>query len=203
MPGNLIIRPSRDGDTAPIAAIYAHYVRNDIVTFESEPPDIDELNRRRAGVQAKGLPWLVAEIEDGVIAGYAYAGPYRPREAYRFTVEDSIYLDPGRLGKGIGSALLAQLIAACEAAGAKQMVAVIGGRPDTASVRLHAKFGFRQVGVLEAVGFKFGRWIDTILMQRTLGSGGLTPPLLVAWLPVSGKSHGMERVRHFTHLPHF
>jgi L-amino acid N-acyltransferase YncA len=122
------------------------------------------------------LPWLVAEIENGIIAGYAYAGPYRSREAYRFTVEDSIYLDPAHVGRGIGSALLAQLIAACEAAGARQMVAVIGGRADTTSVRLHAKFGFRQVGVLEAVGFKFGRWLDTILMQRALGLGDLTPP---------------------------
>lgn len=176
MPADLIIRPSRDGDIQSIAEIYAHYVRHEIVTFESEPPDIDGMNRRRAEVQARGLPWFVAEIEDGVIAGYAYAGPYRSREAYRFTVEDSIYLDPAHHGKGIGSALLARLIAACEAGGARQMVAVIGGRPDSASVRLHAKFGFRQVGVLEAVGFKFSRWIDTILMQRALGPGELMPP---------------------------
>jgi L-amino acid N-acyltransferase YncA len=176
MSANLIIRPSSEGDTASIAAIYAHYVRNEIVTFESEPPDAAELNRRRAEVQARGLPWLVAEIEHGVIAGYAYASQYRSREAYRFTVEDSIYLDPAHIGKGIGSALLAQLIAACEAAGARQMVAVIGGSAESASVRLHAKFGFRHVGVLEAVGFKFGRWLDTVLMQRALGTGTGTPP---------------------------
>jgi L-amino acid N-acyltransferase YncA len=168
MSANLIIRSSRDVDISSIAAIYAHYVRNEIVTFESESPDVTEMNRRRTEVQARGLPWLVAEIEHEVVAGYAYASLYRTREAYRFTVEDSIYLDPAHLGKGIGSALLAQLIGTCEAAGARQMVAVIGGSADSVSVRLHAKFGFRHVGVLEAVGFKFGRWIDTILMQRAL-----------------------------------
>jgi L-amino acid N-acyltransferase YncA len=173
---NLIIRPSQASDTPSIAEIYAHYVRNSTATFESEPPDVRAIDRRRADVAARGLPWLVAEIENGIVAAYAYASPYRTREAYRFTVEDSIYLDPAYLGRGIGTTLLARLIERCEQAGARQMVAVIGGRENTASVRLHAKFGFRHVGVLEAVGFKFGRWVDTILMQRALGSGGSELP---------------------------
>jgi L-amino acid N-acyltransferase YncA len=169
MPVNLIVRPSRDSDTPSIAEIYAHYVQNSTATFESEPPDGGVIDRRRAEVAARGLPGLVAEIEDGFVAAYAYASPYRTREAYRFTVEDSIYLNPAYLGQGIGTALLTRLIESCERAGARQMVAVIGGRENIASVRLHAKFGFRHVGVLEGVGFKFGRWVDTILMQRALG----------------------------------
>jgi L-amino acid N-acyltransferase YncA len=166
--GRLIIRPSSDSDTPSIAEIYRHYVRNSTATFESEPPDVSAIDRRRAEIAARGLPWLVAELEGGIVAAYAYASPYRSREAYRFTVEDSIYLHPAYLGQGIGSALLPRLIESCQQAGARQMVAIIGGRENTASVGLHAKFGFRHVGVLEAVGFKFGRWIDTILMQRAL-----------------------------------
>ncbi|HEY7390625.1 MAG TPA: GNAT family N-acetyltransferase [Bryobacteraceae bacterium] len=173
---NLIIRPSEDRDTPSIAEIYAHYVRNSTATFESEPPDAGATGRRRAEVLARGLPWLVAEVENGTIAAYAYASSYRTREAYRFTVEDSIYLHRAYLGQGIGTALLPRLIESCQQAGARQMVAIIGGRENTASVRLHAKFGFRHVGVLEAVGFKFGRWIDTILMQRALGSGSAEEP---------------------------
>jgi L-amino acid N-acyltransferase YncA len=169
MPADLIVRSSQASDTPSIAAIYAHYVRNSTATFEGEAPDVSAIDRRRAEVAARGLPWLVAEIENGIIAAYAYASPYRTREAYRFTVEDSIYVDPAYLGQGIGTTLLARLIENCERAGARQMVAVIGGRENTASVRLHAKFGFRHVGVLEAVGFKFGCWVDTILMQRALG----------------------------------
>jgi L-amino acid N-acyltransferase YncA len=172
VPSDLIIRPSEDKDTPSIAAIYAHYVQNSTATFESEAPDVSAIDQRRAEIAVRGLPWLVAEIGGGTVAAYAYASPYRTREAYRFTVEDSIYLDPAYLWRGIGTTLLARLIENCEQAGARQMVAVIGGRENTASVRLHTKFGFRHVGVLEAVGFKFGRWVDTILMQRALGSGG-------------------------------
>jgi L-amino acid N-acyltransferase YncA len=176
MPANLIIRPAEAGDMLSIAEIYAHYVRDSTATFESEPPDARAIERRCAELATRGLPWLVAEIEEGMVVAYAYASPYRTREAYRFTVEDSIYLHPAYLRHGIGTALLARLIESCEQAGARQMVAVIGGRENTASVRLHAKFGFRHVGVLEAVGFKFGRWVDTILMQRALGSGGSELP---------------------------
>ncbi len=162
------IRPAQDTDIQAFAGIYGHYVRNSTATFENDPPDAAAFLQRRADVVARGLPWLVAELESGIVAAFAYASPYRAREAYRFTVEDSIYVDAACLGRGIGSALLPRLIESCEQAGARQMVAIIGGQENSASIRLHAKFGFRHVGALEAAGYKFGRWIDTILMQRSL-----------------------------------
>lgn len=171
----MLLRASEDTDIPAIAAIYGHYVRHTTATFETEPPGDDEFANRRARILELGLPWLVAEI-DGVIAGYAYAGPYRPRGAYRFTVEDSIYLDPACAGKGAGSALLARLIEDCDAWGARQMVAVIGGSDNVASIKLHHKFGFRHTGTLNAAGFKFGRWVDSVLMQRAIGSGDTIPP---------------------------
>jgi phosphinothricin acetyltransferase len=142
---------------------------------KSKPPDAAELARRRALVLAAGLPWLAAEI-GGALAGYAYAAPYRPRAAYRFTVEDSIYLHPGHTGRGIGAELLDRLIAICAQAGRRQMVAVIGGSDNYASIRLHEKFGFRRAGLLRGAGYKFDRWVDSVLMQRALGPGDTAPP---------------------------
>lgn len=162
------IRPSRDADLPRIAAIYAHAVLTNEATFEIEPPTVEEMQRRRADVLLRGLPYLVAEC-DGEVAGYAYATPYRPRPAYRFTVEDSIYLDPRWQGRGIGHALLEVLIEECLRAGARQMIAVIGGGlGNEASVRVHARCGFVEAGLLRNVGYKFDRWLDTLLMQRAL-----------------------------------
>lgn len=163
-----VVRPARDSDVPEIAAIYAHYVRTALATFETDPPDAVEIARRRQEVLARGLPYLVAEME-GCVAGYAYASPYRPRPAYRFTVENSVYVNPAHARKGLGRMLLEELIAGCEAAGCRQMVAVIGGTDNAASIALHEALGFRHVGVLRRVGFKFGRWVDTVLMQRPLG----------------------------------
>jgi len=161
------VRPVHDGDMAQIAAIYAHHVRHGLASFEEVPPDVPELARRRAEIVARGLPYLVAAEGDGVL-GYAYAGPYRARSAYRFTVEDSIYVHPARTGRGIGRRLLPALIAACARAGARQMVAVIGDSANAPSIALHAANGFREAGTLHAVGFKLGRWLDSVLMQRAL-----------------------------------
>jgi|SRR5436309_3122526 len=164
---NLQIRVSSDADVAAITEIYAHHVRHGTASFEIDPPDVEEMGRRRLAIEARGLPYIVAE-SDNVVVGYAYAGPYRSRVAYRFTVENSIYVHPGHLGRGVGRALLSKLIDACQECGCRQMVAIIGDSSNVASVRLHEKFGFRHVGVLQAVGFKFERWLDTVLMQRSL-----------------------------------
>jgi phosphinothricin acetyltransferase len=169
----LLVRPSIEADISAITAIYAHAVGHGTASFEVEPPDEAEMARRRQAVLAGGYPYLVAEI-DGTLAGYAYAGAYRPRPAYRFTVEDSIYVAPDRQGSGVGRALLVALIEACEALGFRQMVAVIGDSASQGSIRLHESLGFRPVGVLEAIGFKHGRWLDVVLMQRALGAA--TPP---------------------------
>lgn len=164
-----LIRSSTASDVSLIAAIYAHHVRYSAATFEIEPPDVREMDRRRIAIQAQSLPYLVAETE-GLITGYAYAGPYRSRPAYRFSVEDSIYIHPDFEGQGVGRLLLANLIELCTADRRRQMIAIIGDRANTASIRLHASFGFRNVGYLEAVGRKFGRWIDTVIMQRALST---------------------------------
>jgi phosphinothricin acetyltransferase len=169
----LLVRPSIEADISAITAIYAHAVGHGTASFEVEPPDEAEMARRRQAVLAGGYPYLVAEI-DGTLAGYAYAGAYRPRPAYRFTVEDSIYVAPDRQGSGVGRALLVALIEACEALGFRQMVAVIGDSASQGSIRLHESLGFQPVGVLEAIGFKHGRWLDVVLMQRALGAA--TPP---------------------------
>ncbi|MFO1142062.1 MAG: N-acetyltransferase family protein [Amaricoccus sp.] len=167
--------PARDEDLAAVQAIYAHHVLHGLATFEEVPPDADEMARRRADVLARGLPYVVAG-DAGRLLGFAYAGPYRLRSAYRFAVEDSIYLDPGALGRGIGRVLLERLVADSTAAGARQMLAVIGDSGNAASIAVHARTGFRHVGTFEAVGFKFGRWVDTVLMQRPLGPGADTLP---------------------------
>ena len=170
------IRPSVESDIEAITAIYAHHVLTGFASFEIEPPSVDEMRRRRSAVVDAGLPYLVAERE-GVILGYAYAGTYRPRPGYRNTVENSIYMRPDTVGQGIGKRLLPILIDRCEALDLRQMIAVIGDTENRASIRLHETCGFRMVGVLEAVGFKLGRWLDSVIMQRTLGVGAsLLPP---------------------------
>ncbi len=176
--GGLTIRPAEDGDVPAIQAIYAHHVLHGIASFEEDPPDQAEIARRMADIRARGLPYLVAEDRpgSGTILGYAYAGTYRARPAYRFTLEDSVYVLPGKGGKGIGSALLGELIARCAALGYRQMIAVIGDSANAGSIRLHARHGFREVGVLHSVGFKHGRWVDSVYMQRPLGEGGGTLP---------------------------
>jgi phosphinothricin acetyltransferase len=163
-----LVRTATADDVAQIAAIYAHHVLHGTATFEIDPPDIEEIARRRLEIEQAGLPFLVAASGDRVL-GYAYAGPYRPRPAYRYTVEDSIYIDPAEIGHGLGKLLMPELIAACEKAGSRQLIAVIGDTDNLASVRLHERFGFRHSGVFRAVGFKFDRWLDTVLMQRKLG----------------------------------
>jgi phosphinothricin acetyltransferase len=158
-----------------VAAIYAHHVLHGPASFETEPPDPVEMRRRRAEVVAKGLPYLVADCA-GVVLGYAYAGTYRPRAAYADTVENSVYLHPDAIGRGLGRRLLAALIDAAEQCGLRQMVAVVGDAANEASIRLHEKLGFRRVGVLREVGWKHGVWLDSVLLQRSLGAGGSVPP---------------------------
>lgn len=169
------IRAAVAADLAAMTAIYAGHVLTGIATFEEVPPDLDEMARRHAAVTGRGLPWLVAE-EEGTILGYAYAGAYRERSAYRFAVEDSIYLAPAAQGRGVGRALLARLIDDATAAGARQMLAVIGDSGNAGSIGVHRSLGFAPVGTMRAVGFKHGRWVDVVLMQRALGEGDATLP---------------------------
>jgi len=172
---DLLIRPSTDADLAAITDTYAQAVLHGTGTFELEPPDAAEMARRRADVLGKGLPWLVAEGAGGRLLGYAYANHFRPRLAYRFCLEDSIYLQPAAQGRGVGTALLAELIAQCEARGARQMLAVIGDSANAGSIGVHRRLGFEHTGVLKASGWKFGRWLDVVLMQRALGVGDSLP----------------------------
>jgi phosphinothricin acetyltransferase len=144
-------------------------------SFEIDPPDLVEMKKRRAAVLDLGLPHLVAE-RDGRVVGYAYAGNWRPRPAYRFSVEDSIYIDKDAVGQGVGRALLPALIEECANRGKRQMVAVIGDAAQAPSIRLHASCGFEMTGTLKSIGFKFGRWLDSVLMQRPLGPGATVPP---------------------------
>ncbi len=174
-PPSLTVRPATEADLDAITAIYAHAVGHGTSSFEIVAPDAAEIGRRWRDVSAQGWPWLVAD-SGGRILGYAYAGAFRPRPAYRFTVEDSIYLHPQAQRGGIGRALLAELLARCTAAGARQMLAVIGDSNSTASIALHRALGFEPAGVLRAAGWKFGRWLDVVLMQRSLGPQVPTPP---------------------------
>jgi phosphinothricin acetyltransferase len=146
-----------------------------LASFELDPPDVAEMARRYQNVISLGLPYLVSEL-DGRVAGYAYAAPYRTRPAYRFTVENSIYVHHECAGQGVGAALMPPLIAACEAAGCRQMIAVIGDSENSPSIKLHEKFGFSRVALLPSVGWKFNRWVDSVLMQRALGPGDTAPP---------------------------
>jgi L-amino acid N-acyltransferase YncA len=168
MTGAAAIRPSADADVGAIAAIYRHHVLNGVASFEEVPPDPAEIARRRTNILAHGLPYLVAEA-DGRVVGFCYASLYRMRSAYRFTVEDSIYVGEASLGRGIGRALLGALVEHCTDLGYRQMIAVIGGSDQWPSIGLHRALGFAGVGMLPAVGFKFGRWVDVVLMQRALG----------------------------------
>ncbi len=162
-----MLRPSVEDDVSAITAIYAHWVQTSAATFEVDPPDADEMARRRNDILDRKLPYLVVESEN-TVTGYAYATLYRPRVAYRFTVEDSVYLHPEFTRKGVGRRLLSAVVAGCEDLGYRQMIAVIGGSDNLASIRLHQACGFVQAGILRSVGFKFGRWEDTVLMQRPL-----------------------------------
>jgi phosphinothricin acetyltransferase len=172
---SLALRAAQPGDLPAITAIYAHHVLTGTASFETEPPDEREMRERFEAICDRGFPYVVAE-RDGRVAGYAYASLYRARIAYRYTLEDSIYVDPACPRAGVGRALLARLIADCEACGARQLVAVIGGSDNMPSIRLHAEQGFETVGILRAAGWKHGRWIDSVLMQRALGPGGSSPP---------------------------
>jgi phosphinothricin acetyltransferase len=169
------VRNAVAADLETITAIYAHHVLHGTGSFEVDPPDVAEMQRRVALVHERGLPWLVAE-RSGVVAGFAYANLYHARAAFRCTLEDSVYIDPEQRGRGIGTLLLARLLQDCEARGARQMLAVIGDSANQGSIALHARHGFAHAGVLRAVGWKFGRWIDVVLMQRELGAGAGSAP---------------------------
>ena len=170
-----LIRPSTEHDLPAITRIYAHHVLNGTGTFETTPPTLEEMTARRADVLSKGLPWLVAE-EAGEVLGYAYGNWFKPRPAYRFSVEDSIYLAPEAAGKGLGRALLAELLATLERSGIRKVMAVIGDSANAGSIGVHKALGFEQVGVVPACGWKFGRWLDIVMMQRAIGEGDRTPP---------------------------
>lgn len=172
---DIAVRAATPGDIPAITAIYRPAVLNGTASFEVEPPDEAEMLARYDRVCGAGYPYLVG-LRGGDLLGYAYAGPYRPRPAYRSTVEDSIYVRPEAQGSGIGRVLLLRLIAECEAKGYRRMIAVIGDSASLASIRLHAACGFAHAGLLPAVGFKRGRWLDQVLMQRALGPGEMTPP---------------------------
>jgi len=170
-----VVRPAEPGDLESVVAIYAHHVLTGLGTFEEVPPTLAEMRFRFDEIRARSLPYLVA-VEDRSVVGFAYVAPFRPRDAYRYTVENSVYIAPGLEGLGLGSALLLQLVEGAAAAGARQMVAAIGDSENFASIRAHLKAGFRHVGVLKAAGFKFGRWVDVVLMQRPVGEGATIPP---------------------------
>ena len=169
------IRSAREADLSAITAIYDREVRENTATFELTPPDLAEMTRRFRVLQDGGFPYLAATI-DGDVLGYAYAGPYRPRPAYRFTVENSVYLDPQAQGQRIGTRLMQVLIAESEKRGYRMMVAVIGDSANLASIGVHTRAGFQMVGTHRNVGLKFGRWLDTVMMERPLGEGATTIP---------------------------
>jgi phosphinothricin acetyltransferase len=170
------VRDAAPQDAAAIAAIYAHYFRTSPATFEETPPDASEIARRIESVRAAGLPWRVTADADGALVGYAYASPYRTRSAYRYTLENSVYVAPDRHGCGVGTTLMRDLIERCSGLGYRQMLAVIGDSANAASIGLHARLGFTLVGTHRAVGYKFGRWIDVVHMQLALGDGETSTP---------------------------
>ena len=172
---DVLIRSAAEADLAAITAIYDHAVRTGTATFELIPPDLAEMTRRFGALREGGFPYLAAEL-DGAVVGYAYAGPYRPRPAYRFTVENSIYLAPASHRRGIGIQLLQRLIAECEARDYRQMIAVIGDSANAGSIGVHTRAGFQMIGTHPSVGLKFGRWLDTVMMQLALGEGDTTIP---------------------------
>jgi L-amino acid N-acyltransferase YncA len=172
----VIVRPATSADTPAITAIYAHHVLHGLGTFEETPPSDVDMAARMAAVQGKALPYLVAE-KDVAILGFAYAAPFRPRSAYRFTAEDSVYIAPDAVGQGVGRALLSAVIEACEACGVRQLTAVIGDTGNAASIGLHAALGFERTGASRSVGYKHGRWVDIVFMQKALNGGNQTPPI--------------------------
>jgi len=172
----LRIRLATEADAAAVAAVYGHHVLTGFGTFEEEPPTVEDMAGRMRAVLGRGLPWLVAEGEDGVVLGYAYAGPFRPRAAYRYAVEDSVYVAPEAMGQGVGKALVAEVIARCEALGLRQMIAVIGDSGNAGSIGLHASLGFEHAGVGRSLGYKHGRWVDIVWMQRALNAGDTAAP---------------------------
>jgi L-amino acid N-acyltransferase YncA len=169
------VRPATPDDLPAIQSIYGHHVLHGLASFEETPPSLDEIRRRYDDVASRGLPWLAAEF-GGVVAGYGYCAPYRSRSAYRYALEDSVYVRHGSEGRGVGAVLLRTLIEHCEGLGYRQIIAVIGDSANAASINLHASFGFVRVGTLRSAGFKFGRWVDSVLMQRPLGPGDGSPP---------------------------
>ncbi len=171
----MIVRPATETDASALAAIYGDAVMHGFGTFEEDPPSPAEMDVRRRAVQDQGLPYLVAEIE-GRVLGFAYAGPFRPRAAYRYTLEDSVYVSPDAQGKGVGRAVLTAVIEACEALGIRQLMAVIGDTGNTGSIGLHRSLGFEQTGVGRSVGFKHGRWVDIVHMQKALNGGDTLAP---------------------------
>jgi phosphinothricin acetyltransferase len=171
----VLVRPAVPEDLPAIQSIYAHHVLHGLASFEEEAPSLQEMRRRHAEVSARGLPYLAAE-DNGEVVGYGYCAPYRTRSAYRYALEDSVYVREGRQGKGVGTAVLRALIEGCERLAYRQLIAVIGDSAHAPSIALHAKLGFVRVGTLRSVGFKFGRWVDTVIMQRPLGSGDGTKP---------------------------
>jgi phosphinothricin acetyltransferase len=172
----LLLRASLDQDIPAITAIYAHHVLHGTGTFETEAPGIADMTARRADVLSKGLPYLVAE-QEGKVVGFAYGNWFKPRPAYRYSVEDSIYLAPDFHGQGLGRALLAELLARCEAVGIRKVMAIVGDSANAGSVGVHRALGFTQVGIVEACGWKFGAWRDIVILQKTLGPGSQQPPL--------------------------
>ena len=178
----ITIRDASDADMTEVQHIYEHHVLNGLATFEEIPPTVDEMMKRRAAVAAAGLPYLVAVV-DGRVVGYCYATSYRPRPAYRHTIEDSVYVSEALRGRRIGAALLGELIARCEAGPWRQMLAVIGNGGNAGSIALHGRLGFQPVGTMRSVGFKLGQWVDTVLMQRGLGPGAATLPSDTAGRP--------------------
>jgi L-amino acid N-acyltransferase YncA len=170
-----IIRPSQDADLPAITAIYAHHVLNGTGTFEIDPPSETDMAARRADVLSKGLPWLVAE-DGGTVLGYAYCNWFKPRPAYRFSAEDSIYMANDIRGKGLGRALLTELCASAERAGVRRLIAVIGDSGNAGSIGVHRALGFAPVGVLKSCGWKFDRWLDVVLMDKALGVGDQAAP---------------------------
>lgn len=170
-----LVRPATAADIPAITRIYAHAVTHGTASFELEPPDRAEMAKRQKALLDGGFPYLAAEI-DGAVAGYAYAGAYRARPAYRFSVEDSVYVDPALHKRGIGRILLAALVDEAEKRGFRQMIAVIGDSAQTPSIELHRALGFEMIGPIRNVGFKHGKWLDTVLMQRALGAGATTNP---------------------------
>lgn len=171
-----LIRPSREEDIPAITAIYGHHVLHSTGTFETEPPSVADMTTRRADVLSKGLPYLIAE-EEGKIVGFAYGNWFKPRPAYRFSVEDTIYLAPELHRKGLGRALLAELLARLEAVGVRKAMAVIGDSANAGSVGVHRSLGFTEVGTIASCGWKFGAWRDIVIMEKTLGAGDTQPPV--------------------------